>query len=183
MSSDLRLCLIARPAGGSPAQIAQGVAAAISDVDADVSLTLRPMDVQVRATFNTERVLALLAGVFAGLALLLVAVGLYGVISHGVTRRRMEIGLRIALGAARGAVVRLVLARVTMTVACGVVIGGVASLWATKFIESLLVNVPARNPGTLGMAVLALISVAAAASWLPTRRAARLDPARVLREE
>ncbi len=144
---------------------------------------MRPLEVQVRSTFNNERVLALLAAVFAGLALLLVAVGIYGVISHAVTRRHAEIGLRIALGAARGAVVRLVVGRVTLRVVGGLALGALASLWTARFIESLLFGVTARDLRTLGGAAVILLTVASAAALTPARRATKVDPAQALRQE
>ena len=179
----LGLVLIARPATTTPTQISRGVAAAIVDVDPEVSLTMRPLEVQVRSTFNNERVLALLAAVFAVLALLLVAVGIYGVISHAVTRRQAEIGLRLALGAARGAVVRLVVGRVTSRVVGGLVLGALVSFWAARFIESLLFGVTAGDLRTLGGAAVILLTVASAAALVPARRATKVDPAQALRQE
>lgn len=176
------LNVVVRPLSGSPATVAEGIVAAISGVDPDLKLTVRPMQDQVNATFNQERVLAMVAGVFAGLALLLAALGLYGVMAYSVSRRRREIGIRMALGADSGRVVRLVVGRVAVMVGLGIVIGGVSSLWAVQFVQSLLFGLPAREPSLFAGAAAVLCVSAAAASWLPARRAARVDPSTVLRE-
>ena len=129
-----------------------------------------------------ERFLALLSGFFGALALLLAAIGIYGVAVYAVSRRRTEIGIRLALGADPATVVRMVLWRVSLLAAAGIVVGSVASLWAARFVGTLLFGIPSRDPVTLAAAALGLAAVAAAAGWLPARRAARLDPAIVLRE-
>jgi ABC-type antimicrobial peptide transport system permease subunit len=113
---------------------------------------------------------------------LLAGLGLYGVTSYAVSRRRAEIGIRMALGAAPGRVVRLVLARVTMLVAIGVVVGAGASLWASRFVAMLLYGLEPRDPLTLVGAAVVLATVGAAAGGLPAYRATRIDPAVVLRD-
>ena len=124
----------------------------------------------------------MLAGFFGALALLLAGLGLYGVTSYAVSRRRTEIGIRMALGAAPARVVWLVLSRVTLLVAAGVVFGTAASVWLARFVASLLYGLEPRDPATLAGAAIVLAAVGAAAGWLPARRASRLDPAQVLRE-
>jgi ABC-type antimicrobial peptide transport system permease subunit len=138
---------------------------------------------QLGAAVTQERIVAMLAGFFGGLALLLAALGLYGVTSYSVNRRRAEIGIRLALGADRGGVLRMVIGRVVWLVACGVVVGGALSVWASKFIATLLFNVTPRDPLTFAVATAVLFTAALTAGWLPARRAASIDPARVLREE
>jgi putative ABC transport system permease protein len=125
----------------------------------------------------------LLSGLFSGLALVLAAIGLYGVTSYEITRRRMEIGIRIALGATGGRVIREVLSRVLVLVGIGVVAGAIASMWASQFIAALLYGLKSRDPQTLVGAVVVLIAVGLLAGWLPARRAARLDPMVALRCE
>jgi predicted permease len=171
-----------RSAGPPPSTFIRSAAAAISAVDPNLSLTFRPLADQVNAALIQERLLAMVCGFFAGLALLLAAIGLYGVTSYGVHRRRAEIGIRMALGASPGGVVRNVLGRVGVLVAAGIVVGAAASLWAARFVETLLFGLEPRDPATLAGAAAVLAAVAAVAGWLPARRAARVDPAQVLRE-
>ena len=108
--------------------------------------------------------------------------GLYGVMSHTVSQRRTEIGVRIALGARPAGIVSLMARRFGVLVLAGLVAGVGISLWAGQFVEAMLFQLEASDPWTLGGAVLVLSLVAALAAYLPTRRAARLDPATVLRE-
>jgi predicted permease len=176
------LTLSLRAASGSPMLLARSVAAALTAENPDLVFTFRPMTDLVSASLTQERVIAMLAGFFGALALLLASLGLYGVTAYAVARRRAEIGIRMALGAAPGSVVRLVLARVTALVAIGVLVGTGVSLWASTFVATLLYGLEPRDPSTLIGAALVLSTVGALAGWLPARRAARVDPAEVLRE-
>jgi len=124
----------------------------------------------------------MLSGWFSILALLLSALGLYGVTSYAVNRRRTEIGIRMAIGAAPARVVRLVLARVTILLGLGVVIGTAASIWASRFIATLLYGLEPRDPVTLISSAVILAAIGALAGSLPAYRASRVDPAEVLRE-
>jgi ABC-type antimicrobial peptide transport system permease subunit len=124
----------------------------------------------------------LLSGFFGALALLLSALGLYGVTSYAVMRRRAEIGVRIALGAAPARVVRLVLRRALVLVVVGTCAGAAVSVWASQFVSPLLFGVQPRDAETLITAVFVLALIAVVAGWLPARSASRLDPARILRE-
>jgi ABC-type antimicrobial peptide transport system permease subunit len=117
------------------------------------------------------------------LALLLAAIGLYGVTTYAVTRRHIELGIRMALGSTPAGVVRLVLGRVVLLVAAGVVVGVLASWWAAGVVKSLLFGLAPRDPATMVGAVAVLALVGGIAGWLPAARASRIDPARVLREE
>jgi predicted permease len=171
-----------RAAGGNPAMMAHGIAAAIAAVDRDVAFSFRPLADQVRASLIQERLVALLSGFFGLLALLLAGLGLYGVTAYAVTRRRTEIGIRMALGAAPAGVVRLVLVRVTLLVASGVAAGAGVSLWASRFVASLLYGLEPRDPSTVVGSAAVLALVGALAGWLPAHRASRIDPADVLRE-
>ncbi len=147
-----------------------------------VAMTFRPLVDQVDASLTQERVVAMLAAFFGALALLLAALGLYGVTSYAVSRRRTEIGIRMALGAEPAGVVRLVLSRVFVLVGLGVIVGVGLSWWASKFVATLLYGLEPRDPMTLVGAVGLLAAVGAFAGWLPAWRAARIDPAEVLRE-
>ena len=102
--------------------------------------------------------------------------------AYAVARRRAEIGIRMALGAAPAEIVRLVLRRVSALVGLGVTIGAGVSLWASKFIATLLYGLEPRDPITLVGAALVLATVGASAAWLPAYRASLIDPAEVLRE-
>ena len=172
----------ARSGKASPAMLTRSLAEALQRVDGDVTFSFRPYRQALRANTVQERMLAMLSGFFGGLALFLAALGLYGVMTYAVSRRRTEIGIRMALGAAPAAAVRLVLQRAAVLIAVGVVLGGAVSMWAVRFATPLVFGVPPRDPATLAGAAVVLAAIGAMAGWLPVRRAARIDPARVLRE-
>lgn len=171
-----------RAASGSPALLTRSVADAIASVDRDLALVFQPLDVQVRSSLAQERTVALLSGVFGVLAVLLAGIGLYGITAYAVSRRRAEIGIRMALGADGGGVVRMILWRVVALVGLGVALGAAGSLWASRFVGSLLYGVEPGDPATLAGAALVLLVIGGVAGWVPARRAARIDPAEVLRE-
>jgi ABC-type antimicrobial peptide transport system permease subunit len=174
--------LAVRASTGSPALLTRSLAAAIARVDPRLSLTFQLLADQVGASMMRERIVAMLSGFFGFLALFLAGLGLYGVTSHAVNRRRTEIGVRMALGADRSGVVRLVLARVGLLLVAGVLAGAALSLWLARFVEALLYGLPPRDPLTLAGAAVVLAAVGLLAAGLPARRAARIDPAQVLRE-
>jgi len=167
---------------GSPMAEARSVVAAIRDVDVDLATTVRPLADFVDANVVQERIVAMLAGFFGGLALLLAGLGLFGLTSYTVERRRPEIGIRMALGAAPSGVVGLVLSGTTGLVVTGIIVGGTLSLWASQFIGALLYQIEARDPVTLVGAAATLAAIAAIAAALPAYRASHIDPATVLRE-
>jgi predicted permease len=169
-------------APGQRAALERDVAAALTRVDPTIAFTFGTFDQLVEATVTQERLVAMLAAFFGGLALLLAAVGLYGVVAHAVRARQTEIGLRMALGAAPSSIVRLVFQRVGVLIAAGLAFGLAGSLWAARFVEALLFHLEARDPVTFAGAAAVLVAVGVLAAWLPARRAARLDPATVLRE-
>ena len=171
-----------RAASGPPALLTRSVAGALAGVDPALSLTFRTLDDQVDASLTQERLVAMLSGFFGALALLLAGLGLYGVMSYAVSRQRTEIGIRLALGASPRGVVGMVLGRVGVLVAAGVVAGGAATLWAAGFARTLLWGIEPRDPVTLAASAAVLAAVGALAGWLPARRASRVDPATVLRE-
>jgi ABC-type antimicrobial peptide transport system permease subunit len=137
----------------------------------------------VEATVTQERLIALVSGFFGGLALLLAAVGLYGLVAHSVRARQMEIGLRMALGAVPSSIVRLVFRRVGVLIAAGLAFGLVGSLWAARFVGALLFRLEAHDPGTFVGAATVLVAVGVLAAWLPARRVARVDPVAALRND
>jgi putative ABC transport system permease protein len=169
-------------APGRRAVVERDVATALTRADPTVAFTFGTFDQLVEATVTQERLIAMLSAFFGGLALLLAAVGLYGVVAHAVRARQTEIGLRMALGAASSSIVRLVFQRVGVLIAAGLAIGLAGSLWAARFVEALLFQLEVRDPATFVGAAVVLVAVGVLAAWLPARRAARLDPATVLRE-
>ena len=167
---------------GPTAQSRAAVAEALRAVDPAASLTFRTLDDLAGATVTRERLVALLSAFFGGLSLLLAGVGLYGVTAYGVSRRRVEIGVRMALGARPAGIVTLVLRRTGVLLVLGVVLGGAVAAWAARYTEGMLFQLEPQDPLTFLAAAGALVLVATVAAWLPARRAARLDPATVLRE-
>jgi predicted permease len=166
----------------SPALLSRSIAAAIGDIDPNLTLQFTPLAEQVDAAMNQERLVALLSGSFGVLALLLASIGLYGVMAYAVSRRRAEIGMRIALGAARASVVRLVMRGMAWPMAIGIAAGALLSLWLVPFIGTLVWGLAPRDPATFAGAAAMLAAVGALAAWLPARRASRIDPAVALRE-
>jgi putative ABC transport system permease protein len=175
--------LSVRAASDAPAGLSHSVAAAVAEVNPGLALTFRPLSGIVDASMNQERVVAMLSAFFGVLALALAALGLYGVTAYAVGRRRTELGIRLALGAAPAGIVRLVLWRVLVLVGAGVVAGAVASFWASRFVATLLYGLEPHDPATFVGAAAVLAAVAALAGWIPAWRASRIDPAVVLRNE
>jgi putative ABC transport system permease protein len=171
-----------RSSADSPVLLTRGVAAALTGVNPDLRFTFRLVADQVNASLTQDRLVAMLSGFFGGLALLLAGLGLYGVTAYAVARRRAEIAVRMALGAAPAGIVRLVLARVSVLVGLGVTLGTGVSLATSTVVASLLYGIEPRDWVTLVSAAATLVAVGVVASWLPAYRAARIDPAEVLRE-
>ena len=130
-----------------------------------------------------EELLATLSGFFGGLALLLAMIGLYGVLAYMVTQRRKEIGIRMALGASRSSILGLIMRDVSILLLAGTVVGVGIALWATHFMQKMLFNLNPRDAKTIIFSVAVLSAVALLAGYLPARRAARLDPNVILRDE
>jgi predicted permease len=174
--------LVVAAAPGQRAAIERALSSALKQVDPAIAFTFRTFDDFIGATVMQERLVALLSTFFGGLALLLAGIGLYGLMSHAVGRRRTEIGVRMALGADPAEIVRLVVGRVGVLLGLGIAIGVGISLWASKFLTTLLFQLDPRDPVTFTAGVAVLVVVGVVAAWLPARRAALLDPASVLRE-
>jgi ABC-type antimicrobial peptide transport system permease subunit len=174
--------LSVRAASARPALLIKSVAAAIGEVNPTLTLTFEPLDSRVGEALLRERLLALLSASFGVLALVMAAVGLYGVTSYTVSLRRTEIGIRMALGATRGSVIRLVLSRVSVLIGVGILVGLAVGAWASRFVATLLYDLQPGDPLTLAMSAAVLAVVGAAAGWLPAHRASRLDPTAVLNE-
>jgi len=131
---------------------------------------------QVEKRFEQEKLFAQAYSLFGGLALLLAAIGLFGLMSYNVARRTNEIGIRMALGAQRQDVLRLVMRESMILVAAGVIAGVAIALGASSLVATLLFGLPPRDPSTLVTAVVVMVLVSALAGYLPARRASRVDP-------
>ncbi len=138
---------------------------------------------QIRDTLLRERLMASLSGFFGLLAGLLATIGLYGVISYMVARRRNEIGIRMALGADRGRVLALIMREAGVLLALGLLIGTVLALASTRAAASLLYGLKPHDPLALALAAVSLAAVSVTASYLPAVRATRIHPTEALREE
>ncbi|HKY05931.1 MAG TPA: FtsX-like permease family protein, partial [Blastocatellia bacterium] len=167
-----------------PAAVAAGVRKAISSVDSNLTAaSLRTMDDLVSESVSQPRFNATLLSIFAGLALVLASVGIYGVISYTVAQRTREIGIRMALGARPSDVLRLVLTKGMRLVLAGVVIGLAGAFVLTRVLESMLFGVTTTDPATYLIVTLLLAFVALVACYTPARRATKVDPMVALRYE
>lgn len=170
---------------GEPAKYAAAVRAEVARfAPGRLAITeMQTMDTTVREAQSATRFQLLLIGIFAAIAAVLAAVGLYGVMSSVVGQRTAEIGVRMALGAAPGGIFRLVIGQGLALSASGIAIGFAAAMGLTRTMTSMLVGVQPTDPATFAMMTALFVLVAAMAGWLPARRAARLDPTVALREE
>jgi predicted permease len=172
-----------RVAAGAPTAAISAVKSAIAGINREVSFQFKTLALQVDESLARERLLATLSGFFGGLALILAAIGLYGVMSYNITRRRNEIGIRMALGAAQSRVLRMVLGEAAALIGIGLGIGLGAAVATTRFIAGFLYGMKANDPRTFFLAAALLALVAVLAGYLPARKASRLDPMNALREE
>jgi len=156
---------------------------AVAETAPRATITMNTLERQLDRSMPVMRATATVSGFFGGLALVLATIGLYGLMSYSVARRRNEIGVRIALGAERGRVVRMVLSDVSRVVATGIVIGVGLSFAATKLVASFIYDVRRNDPATLSGSALVLFAIGAAAAAWPAWRAASIDPVSALREE
>lgn len=167
---------------GDPLSFANAIREQVLAVDQDQPVSdVRTMEAVFEATLGQRRLTMLLLGMFAGVALLLAAVGIYGVVAYSVAQRTQEVGIRRALGAQQGDILRLIFGQGLRMVLGGIVIGIAGAFMLTRVMKNLLFHVKASDPWTFaGIAVLFLL-VALAASYIPARRAARIDPMEALR--
>jgi putative ABC transport system permease protein len=172
---------VARSAG-SPESLTSAARAAVQTADAEVATSrMAPLERFVADATALRRFDAWVAGMFGGASLLLAALGIYGVIAFGVAQRKREIGLRVALGAAPGSVLRLVVAQGMTLALAGIGAGVLASLALTRWTSGLLYGISAGDAPTLFEAACLLLGVALLACYVPARRAMRLDPMAALR--
>jgi putative ABC transport system permease protein len=179
-----RSMVLAVKTDGDPTRLVAAVRNAVWSVDKDLAManvtTMR--QILSASTAGPRFTMALLTA-FAALAMLLAAIGIYGVVSYSVAQRTHEIGVRMALGARAGDVMRMVVSQGVKLTAVGVVAGLAGAFALTRLMESLLFEVSATDPAVFGAVALALVAVALVASLIPARRAARVDPMVALRYE
>ncbi len=167
-----------------PNQLFSALRAKVRELDSNIPVySMRTTEEQIDNSLTTERLIASLSAVFGFLATLLAVIGLYGVMAYTVARRTREIGIRMALGAAQGNVIWMVMREVLILVAIGVA-AGVPAAWAlARFVESQLFGMKGRDPATMALAAFGLALVASLAGYIPARRASRVDPLNALRYE
>jgi putative ABC transport system permease protein len=168
---------------GNTATVAAGARKVVEGMGHEYPLYTQTLEERMNRMTVDERMLAWLAAFFGGLAMLLAAIGLYGLMAYSVARRTPEIGVRMALGAERGDVTRLVLREVGLLVGTGVVVGIPVALWGSRFIAGMLFGVGGTDAGTVMVATGILVAVALGAGYLTARQAAGIDPMTALRVE
>jgi putative ABC transport system permease protein len=166
-----------------PKSLIPAMRRAIHDTNPEAAATFRLMDDVLADTTARQRFQMQVLGAFAALALILAAVGLYGVLSYAVTSNRATIGIRMALGAQPGEVFRLTARRALWLASAGAGVGMVGCLAVRRVLASMVFGIGPSEPAVLGSAAAVMVAVSLAACWFPARRAMRVDPATVLREE
>jgi putative ABC transport system permease protein len=178
------MTLVVRTSISNPANLTSEIRSELAALDRNIPLTsVRLFDDYVSRSLARPRFNALLLSIFAGTALVLTAIGIYGVMAYSVAQRTNEIGIRIALGAGKNSIFRLVVGQAMTIVAISLVLGVVGAFAATRLLNSLLFGVGASDPITFVSIVLLVSVVAFLAAWLPARRATRVDPIIALRAE
>jgi putative ABC transport system permease protein len=181
--SERRMTLVLKTAA-EPAAVLPHVRERMASLDPNLPLSsVSTVDALMSEILALPRMIALLMGAFAGAALMLAAIGIYGLMAYAVAQRTREFGIRMALGATRPDVLRLVLGQATRLTAIGVAAGTIAALAATRLIATLLFGIEASDAPTLMLTAATLGAVALLASYIPARRAVRVDPMRALRAD
>jgi len=169
---------------GDPNQAVAAIRSAVHSVDRDVPIAgVATMDTNITNSMGQRRFAMMLLGLFAAMAMVLASIGIYGVMSYSVTQRAHEIGIRMALGAARQNVLAMVMRQGLLLVGIGVVIGVAGALALTRLIASQLFGVQPSDPTTFVLVAVTLVAVAALATFVPAMRATRVDPVVALRDE
>ena len=176
--------ILAVRTAGDPLSLAQAIRKTVLEIDPlQPVFSQQSMEQVVSDSMSDRRLLLLLLGIFAAVALLLASVGIYGVMSYSVEQRTREIGIRMALGAERAAVLKLIVGHGARLAAAGIAVGALGAFGLSRVMSGLLFGVSATDPATYALLALLLASVAVAASLLPAQRAVRVDPAIALRAE
>jgi ABC-type antimicrobial peptide transport system permease subunit len=176
--------IVAKARNGDPSSIVQPLRALLQDLDRDVPMSaVRSMPQIASIAVAQPRLYLVLIASFAGTAMLLAAIGLYGVLAYAVGQRTREIGIRLALGAKRGEVLRMVMAQAGRLAVAGVMIGLAAAIVASRVLRSQLFEITPTDTFTYLVVALSLLGVSMVASWIPARRAARIDPLTALRHD
>jgi putative ABC transport system permease protein len=171
-------------ATGDPSALVPAIRGRLRKVDPDVpASSVQTMDARVSASVARPRLQTVVLGAFAGLALLLAAVGIYGVMSHAAQQRTREIGIRMAVGASSRAILALFLRQGIAMVGLGLGLGLLGAAALTRALKTLLFGVSPTDPLVFAAITTLLATVAVLAAWLPARRATRLDPLAALRED
>jgi putative ABC transport system permease protein len=161
-----------------------GVRAAVRAADVNAAIdAIHPMEEMVGYSTARQKFYAVLLGVFATVAGLLAAIGIYGVLAYSVVQRTQEIGVRMALGAGRAQMLAMVMRRGFMLAAVGIATGMIGAFAGARYLESMLFGIEARDPATFAAVATMFAVVAMTAAYLPARRATRVDPVVALREE
>ena len=167
-----------------PRSLEQEARRLVTSMDRDIPVTeVRTMTELLSLQLAQPRFAMILLGTFAGLALILTVVGLYGVMAYSVSRRTREIGIRLALGAQRGAVMRMVLRDAAVLLLAGIAIGVVASLASASVLDTALYGVTSRDPFVLSIVCISVAMTGLLAAYIPCVRAASVDPMQALRSE
>ena len=175
---------LVRVAAGDPLRLAPDLGRLVRDADPALRLqAARLYTAVIDESIGSERTMATLGGGFGVLAMLVAALGMFGLLAFQVARRANEIGVRLALGAGRGSLIALVLKDVAIMVLCGIAIGSAAAAMTTGIARSLLFGLTPTQPAVFVAAAAALALTALVAAWLPARRAANIDPLVALRHE
>jgi putative ABC transport system permease protein len=166
-----------------PSTLRTNVSAAVHNLDRNIPVQVKTISEQIKKALAPDQSMALLLGVFGGVALLLASVGIYGVVSYAVTQRTHEIGIRMALGARSTDVLRLVVREGMLLAIAGVSVGLTAAFGLTRLIGSLLFGLTPTDPPTFVMVTIGLLFIALVACFIPASRATRVDPLEALRYE